>query len=52
LWVAGVAAAVIFAFAFHFLIDEPIQNRIKAEIKARQTRRRRVAAVAGAGQTA
>jgi peptidoglycan/LPS O-acetylase OafA/YrhL len=46
-----VAAAVIFAFAFHFLIDDPIQNRIKAGLKARQTRRRRVASVTGAPQT-
>lgn len=52
LWAAGVAVAVIFAFAFHFLIDDPIQSRIKAELKARQTRRQRVAAVTGAGQTA
>jgi len=38
LWVGGVAAAFVFAFAFHFLIDNPIQTRIRAWIKGRSTR--------------
>ncbi|HEV7229162.1 acyltransferase [Brevundimonas sp.] len=36
LWGTGVLAAVGFAFAFHFLIDAPLQDRIKAWIKARR----------------
>lgn len=36
LWGGGVAAAFVFAFAFHFLIDNPIQNRIKAWMKSRR----------------
>lgn len=35
LWVAGVAAAFTFAFLFHFLIDAPIQDRIRAWLKGR-----------------
>ncbi|NBB52865.1 acyltransferase family protein [Rhizobium sp. CRIBSB] len=35
LWAAGVAAAVAFAFAFHHLIDAPIQTRIRAWLKRR-----------------
>lgn len=35
LWVAGVAAAFAFAFLFHFLVDSPIQNRIRAWLKGR-----------------
>ena len=30
LWAAGVVAAFVFAFAFHALIDRPIQDRIRA----------------------
>jgi len=37
LWAAGVAAAVAFAFAFHHLIDEPIQARIRGWLKRRRT---------------
>lgn len=36
LWSAGVLAAVGFAFAFHFLIDWPLQGRIKAWLKTRR----------------
>ena len=36
LWGAGVLAAVVFAFAFHFLIDWPLQGRIKAWLKSRR----------------
>ncbi|AQR62875.1 acyltransferase [Brevundimonas sp. LM2] len=39
LWGAGVVAAVIFAFAFHAAVDQPIQSRIKAWL----ARRRRTA---------
>ncbi|MFN3669368.1 MAG: acyltransferase family protein [Brevundimonas sp.] len=39
LWVAGVAAAFVFAFAFHFLIDAPLQDRIRAWLKGRAGRR-------------
>jgi len=38
LWVAGVAAAFVFAFLFHNLIDTPIQNRIRAWLKGRSRR--------------
>lgn len=38
LWGAGVAAAILFAFAFHFAIDEPIQGRIRAWLKRRRRR--------------
>jgi len=33
LWVAGVIAAFVFAFAFHTLIDQPMQNRIKTWLR-------------------
>lgn len=36
LWAAGVLAAVGFAFAFHFLIDDPIQSRIRRWMKSRR----------------
>ncbi|MFN3353687.1 MAG: acyltransferase family protein [Brevundimonas sp.] len=36
LWGAGVLAAFIFAFAFNDLIDQPLQNRIKAWLKSRR----------------
>lgn len=36
LWAAGVCAAVGFAFAFHFLVDEPIQARIRRWMKSRR----------------
>ena len=39
LWGMGVAAAFVFAFLFHILIDTPIQNRIRAWMK-RQPRPR------------
>ena len=38
LWVGGVVAAFLFAFAFHFLLDNPIQNRIRAWLKGRSRR--------------
>ncbi|WP_339871257.1 acyltransferase [uncultured Brevundimonas sp.] len=38
LWTLGVAAAVGFAFAFHFGIDNPLQTRIRAWLKARSPR--------------
>ncbi|MFC0634930.1 acyltransferase family protein [Brevundimonas balnearis] len=36
LWGAGVLAAFVFAFAFNDLIDQPLQNRIKAWLKSRR----------------
>lgn len=42
LWALGVPAAFIFAFAFHALIDQPIQNRIKGWLSRRRTARRPV----------
>ena len=39
LWGLGVMAAVAFAFAFHFAIDNPIQTRIRAWLKRRSARR-------------
>lgn len=33
LWGAGVASAFVFAFAFHYVIDQPLQNRIKGWLK-------------------
>ena len=39
LWALGVAAAIGFAFAFHFLIDAPIQSRIRQWLKARRNGR-------------
>ena len=44
LWAAGVAAAFVFAFAFHTWLDQPIQNRIKAFLAHRRGARRRVEA--------
>ncbi|MGV8930358.1 MAG: acyltransferase, partial [Brevundimonas sp.] len=38
LWVGGVAAAFVFAFLFHSLIDTPIQGRIRAWLKNRSPR--------------
>lgn len=38
LWVGGVIAAFAFAWAFHFVIDNPIQNRIRAWLKNRSPR--------------
>ncbi|WGM46627.1 hypothetical protein KOAAANKH_01499 [Brevundimonas sp. NIBR10] len=38
LWVLGVVMAFVVAFGFHILIDQPIQNRIKAWLKARRRR--------------
>lgn len=40
LWGAGVAAAFVFAFAFHTAIDQPIQNRIKTWLARGKLRRR------------
>lgn len=39
LWALGVAAAFAFAFLFHFLIDAPIQDRIRAWMKGRSRAR-------------
>lgn len=39
LWFAGVAAAFVFAWLFHFVIDTPIQNRIRDWLKSRRGRR-------------
>jgi peptidoglycan/LPS O-acetylase OafA/YrhL len=55
LWGAGVAAAFVFAFAFHALVDQPLQDRIKAWLGRRRSPRRSVEAgpvVALEGQTA
>lgn len=38
LWIAGVLAAFAFAFAFHFLIDNPLQSRIRDWLKGRSRR--------------
>jgi peptidoglycan/LPS O-acetylase OafA/YrhL len=35
IWGAGVVAAFVFAWAFHVMIDAPLQNRIKAWLKRR-----------------
>lgn len=35
LWGAGVLAAFVFAACFHYAIDNPVQNRIKAWLRAR-----------------
>ena len=35
LWVMGVGAAFVFAFLFHYGVDNPIQKRIRAWLKAR-----------------
>ncbi len=43
LWAGGVAAAFVFAWLFHFAIDNPIQTRIRDWLKGRS---RRPAAVA------
>ena len=39
LWGLGVGAAVVFAFAFHFAVDNPIQSRIRRWLKRRAGRR-------------
>jgi peptidoglycan/LPS O-acetylase OafA/YrhL len=44
IWVAGVLAAVAFAFAFHALVDDPMQTRIKAALARRRRTRRAVEA--------
>lgn len=38
LWVGGVVAAFAFAFAFHFLLDNPLQGHIRAWLKGRSLR--------------
>lgn len=40
LWAAGVLAAFVFAFAFHYAIDDPIQKRIRNWLKSRRGRTR------------
>lgn len=47
LWGGGVLAAVAFAFAFHFAVDDRIQSRIRAWLKERRTQRLQVAPEAG-----
>jgi peptidoglycan/LPS O-acetylase OafA/YrhL len=39
LWFAGVAAAFVFAWLFHVIIDTPIQDRIRGWMKSRRGRR-------------
>jgi len=36
LWFAGVAAAFVFAFLFHAIVDTPIQDRIRGWLKSRR----------------
>ena len=38
LWVGGVVAAFVFAWVFHYVIDNPIQNRIRSWLKGRSRR--------------
>jgi len=38
LWFAGVAAAFVFAFLFHTIVDTPIQDRIRGWLKSRRRR--------------
>jgi peptidoglycan/LPS O-acetylase OafA/YrhL len=42
LWGVGVLAAFVFAFAFHTVIDQPMQNRIKTWLGRGRTSRRPV----------
>ena len=42
LYVGGVVAAFAVAFVFHTFIDQPLQQRIKARLKARRTRKQAV----------
>ena len=42
IWGAGVMAAFVFAFAFHTLIDAPMQTRIKRWLKRGTPQRRPV----------
>jgi peptidoglycan/LPS O-acetylase OafA/YrhL len=39
IWTAGVAAAFVFAWLFHFVIDTPIQTWIRKHLKGRSGRR-------------
>ena len=48
LWGCGVLAAVAFAFAFHFAVDDRIQTRVRAWLKRRRGGRRAAAVEAGA----
>ena len=45
IWGAGVLAAFAFAWFFHHLVDSPIQDRIRAWLKARALRRGRIARI-------
>jgi peptidoglycan/LPS O-acetylase OafA/YrhL len=47
LWGLGVLAAVAFAFAFHFAIDDPIQSRIRRWFRSRAGGRPAARAEAG-----
>jgi len=38
LWVGGVVAAFVFAFAFHYAVDNPIQSHIRGWLKGRSRR--------------
>lgn len=38
IWGLGVVAAFVFAWVFHILIDNPLQNRIKAWLRRRRSR--------------
>jgi peptidoglycan/LPS O-acetylase OafA/YrhL len=44
LYVGGLAAAFVVAFLFHTVVDQPMQTRIKAGLKARRNRRASVVA--------
>ncbi|ALJ07031.1 MULTISPECIES: acyltransferase family protein [Brevundimonas] len=47
LWGCGVLAAVAFAFAFHFAVDDRIQSRVRAWLKRRRGGRRSAPVEAG-----
>ena len=52
LWVGGVASAFLVAFAFHTVVDQPMQKRIKAWLKARSARPAEVVATSASGAQA